>query len=332
MLLALGITAGVVFPEVSALLAPFIFPALFVLMTLSLALATDRPIAILINPEPAVWGIMLWQLAFIPLLVILFGWALDLAPDIHLMILATAASSSVFAAPTIAHMIGLDNRLPVNGVVVSTFLMPVTLLLFGQALEGDGWQISMSHYAWRVGVYLLLPLCLSVLINRAVRALPEVHLNKAYYPMRVGAVASLMVFGIGIMDGVAETIATNPDRVLTFVAISLGFGLSAAVGTIILFWTLGRDLVLAATILSVHRNLGLTYAVIGTAAGHDFAIFVAVSQIPLFLSPLLIRLAQLLTPDFMRSSHRNAKAPGDPRPSETSFEPRQAVDDIARLN
>ena len=294
-LLALGICAGVVFPQLAALLSPFVFPALFVLVTLSLSLVADRPIAVLVNPEPSVWGIMLWQMAFIPLLVILAGWAIDLPPDLHLMVLVTATSSSVFAAPTIAHLFRLNDRLPINGMVVSTFLMPVTLLMFGQALEGDGLSISLSQYGWRVGLFLLLPLCLSVLINRFVENRGDKRTTACYGTLRFGAVAALLVFGVGIMDGVADEIAINPDRVLTFLLLAIGFGLATVIGTIGLFWSLGRDLMLSAMILSVHRNVGLTYAVIGTAAGHDFAIYVAVSQVPMFLSPLLIRLAQVLT-------------------------------------
>lgn len=292
-ILAVAICSGVVFPAVSTLASPFIFPALFLLLTFSLSLVTDRPMAILAKPDPAVWGIMLWQMAFIPLLVILIGWALDLPADLHLMLLATAVSGTVFAAPTIAHLLKLDSRLPVNGMVLSTFLMPVTLLLFGKALEGDGLDISMSQYASRVAIFLLIPLMLSVFINRLVKRLRKTHSPTLFLALRVGAVASLMVFGMGIMDGVAEKIETDPGRVLTFLAISIGFALATVVGTIALFWSMGWDLTLAATILSVYRNVGLTYALIGTAAGNDFAIYVGVSQVSMFLSPLLLHLIQL---------------------------------------
>ena len=155
-ILAVAICSGVVFPSVSTLAAPLVFPALFLLLTFSLSLVTDRPLAILTKPDPAVWGIMLWQMAFIPLLVILVGWALELAADLHLMLLATAVSGTVFAAPTIAHILKLDSRLPVNGMILSTFLMPVTLWLFGGALEGGGLDISMSQYASRVAIFLSL--------------------------------------------------------------------------------------------------------------------------------------------------------------------------------
>ncbi len=95
------------------------------------------------------------------------------------------------------------------------------------------------------------------------------------------------------MDGVAEKIETDPERVLIFLSITIGFALATVFGTIAIFWSMGRDLTIAATILSVHRNVGLTYALIGTAAGHDFAIYVAISQIPMFLSPLVIHLVQM---------------------------------------
>ncbi len=293
-LLAMAVGSGVLFPQVSAHAAPFVFPALFLLLTCSLSLVADRPILILTKPDPAVWGIMLWQMAFIPLLVILIGWAMNLAADVHLMLLATALSGSVFAAPTIAHLLKIDSRLPVSGMVLSTFLMPVTLYLFGEALEGDGLGISISQYGSRVAIFLVLPLFLSIFINRTVGRMPKSYTPTIFLILRIGAVASLLAFGIGIMDGVAEKIETDPNRVLIFLAMALGFVLVTVVGTIALFWSMGRDLTTAATILSAHRNVGLTYALIGTAAGHDFAIYVAVSQVPMFLSPLLINLIQSL--------------------------------------
>ncbi len=295
-MLGLAVCAGVVLPEVSEFTAPYVFPALFLLLTFSLSLVTDRPIAILTKPDPAVWGIMLWQMAFIPLLIILTGWALDLPPDIHLMLLATAVSGTVFVAPTIAHLLKLNSRLPINGMVLSTFLMPATLLFFGKALEGDGLNISISLYLSRVAMFLILPLFLSVLINRVIKALPRSGSPAILSALKFGAIGSLLVFGVGIMDGVAAKIETDPDRVLQFLAVAVSFALATVCGTIALFWAMGRELTIAATILSAHRNVGLTYALIGTAAGQDFAIYVAISLVPLVLSPLVIHLLCAIKP------------------------------------
>ncbi len=293
-LLAIVVFGGVLFPQLAALAAPLVLPSLFFLLTFSLSLSTDQPVTVLTKPDPAVWGIMLWQMAFIPLMVILIGWAVHLPADLHLMLLATAVSGTVFAAPTIAHLLKLDSRLPINGMVLSTFLMPVTLFVLGKALGGGSLDISISQYVSRVGLFLFLPLLLSILINWFVRRLPEPGTLRIFAALRIGAIASLVVFGVGIMDGVAEKIASDPDRVIMFLLISIGFALATVLGTIFLFWSVGWDLMIAATILSVYRNVGLTYALIGTAAGDDFAIYVGVSQIPMFLSPLLIHVLNLL--------------------------------------
>ncbi|MDJ0609819.1 MAG: hypothetical protein QNJ67_12650 [Kiloniellales bacterium] len=293
-MLAVLVCAAVVFPPLSAFAAPLVFPSLFLLLTFSLSLSTDQPVSVLTRPEPSVWGIMLWQMAFIPLLVILMGWAFSLPADLHLMVLATAVSGSVFAAPTIAHLFKINSRLPINGVVLSTFLMPVTVLVFGKALGGDGLDISISQYASRVGVFLLTPLFLSIFINWLVKRLPARSKKQAFGALRIGAVAALLIFAVGIMDGVAEKIESDPERVIIFLLLAVSFALATVIGTVALFWSVGWDLMVAAAILSVYRNVGLTYALIGTAAGHDFAIYVAISQVPMFLSPLLIHLLKML--------------------------------------
>ncbi len=101
-LLAIVVFSGVIFPQLAAFASPFVFPALFFLLTFSLSLSTDQPVTVLTKPDPAVWGIMLWQMAFIPLMVILVGWGFQLPADLHLMLLATAVSGTVFAAASSA--------------------------------------------------------------------------------------------------------------------------------------------------------------------------------------------------------------------------------------
>ena len=113
------------------------------------------------------------------------------------MLLATAVSSTVFAAPTVAHLLKLNSSLPVNGMILSTFLMPVALLAFGQALEGDGLEISMSQYGSRVAIFLFAPLVLSVFINRCVAKIPKAKSPTIFLILRVGAVISLLAFGVG---------------------------------------------------------------------------------------------------------------------------------------
>ncbi len=301
-ILALGVCAGLLLPPVSSFFAPLVFPALFMLITFSLAIATDKPLAILTKPEKSVWGIMVWQMAFLPLLAVLVGQIADIPDDLELMLLATATSGSVFAAPTIAHLFRLDNKLPVNGMIISTFLMPISLLLFGYTLEGNGFDLSLSDYIFRVGMFLLVPLLLSITIHRVANNLSfgnSASLNRA---LQFGALIALLVFGIGIMDGVLASYIENPDRVLTFLVMAVGYGISATIGTIALFWSLGKDLVLAATILSAHRNVGLTYALCGTAIGLDFSIYVAICQLPMFLSPMFIHLIQTGSMAFRRAS------------------------------
>jgi BASS family bile acid:Na+ symporter len=108
------------------------------------------------------------------------------------------------------------------------------------------------------------------------------------------AVLMLIVFGIGVVDGVTETMLMQPGRVLLFAlcAFIANFGLQAIGGLLFLglvrAGTLDRRQALTTALATGNRNLAVLVAVLGDNADADLLLFLAVNQFPMYFVPVLL--------------------------------------------
>jgi hypothetical protein len=99
-----------------------------------------------------------------------------------------------------------------------------------------------------------------------------------------------MVFGLGIVGPAAKMLADEPVRFLTFLAIVTTLGAGMAILTTIVMYRQGMTNALTASIVSGFRNVGLGFVLIQGSANSDTAAYVGISQIPIFIAPLIMRL------------------------------------------
>ena len=140
----------------------------------------------------------------------------------------------------------------------------------------------MARLVIAVGV----PLCLSIALRRLIgpaRLAP-------YGPAIDGAVVWLVVlYGFGVMDGLSARMLTDPAWVAqaTLAAFAADFGLNLV--TAGAFAWMGRRAAATAGLMSGNRNMALYLAVLPAAADPRIGLFFALCQVPLFLSPFLLR-------------------------------------------
>jgi BASS family bile acid:Na+ symporter len=105
-----------------------------------------------------------------------------------------------------------------------------------------------------------------------------------------GAVVVLLVmYGIGVMDGMLAKLLAEPAWVAGGLALAFlgNFGLNAL--TALATWPAGPKVALATGLLSGNRNMALYLAVLPAATEPRILLFFALCQFPLFLSPFLLR-------------------------------------------
>jgi BASS family bile acid:Na+ symporter len=217
------------------------------------------------------------------------------------VIFATGCAATSSAA--FARLVGLDPDLSLLATLATTLLVPLTAPPIAFALTGVDLAITLGAFMGRLALVVGLPLCLSVLIRMAVgraRLAP-------FGPAVDGALVWLVVlYGFAVMDGLMPLLLADPAWVAqaVVVAFSAAFGLNLATA-LAFVWTGARG---AATsgLMSGNRNMALYLAVLPATANSRIALFFAICQFPLFLSPFLLRPVYSRLPPSSSSSSSKA--------------------------
>ncbi len=294
-ILAVAIFVGAGVPPLASTLEPFAFPALFLLLVFSLSLLDDRPERILGKIDILSVKIVIWQLFAVPAVILLLSFATAMPSEVRVILLISATASSVFASPAIVHILDLDTFLATRSMVLSTLLMPVSLLLFGVIAGALPLELSITEYLFRVCIFLFVPLLLSSAWRRfseSLEAKKRVLLSTWSY---WGSIAALSVFGIGVLSPIHEAWGHDLTRVIVYAGVAMLFGFVVFGMSVTLFVRSGFKRSNTAGMLCAARNVGLSFAILGPSIGAEVALYVAVCQFPIFLMPLIVRFVSGLT-------------------------------------
>ena len=280
-----GVFAGILLPDLAALLRPALTPV--VISTLCLALLRldwARMGAALRRPGlPLLFA--LWQLVLAPALVWAASAGLGLAPALHLLLVLQAAAPPIGSAPVFALILGLDGALAAVITVLSTLLLPLTLTPLVGLLADSGLRVDLGAFALRVTLVVVAPFVVAAIL-RGLFGRERLRRNDAL----VGGlnVLLLVVFAIAVMDGVTARLLAEPATIAGLLGVScIAALLLHAAGYFAFRWTGGRGAFNAA-VLSGNRNMGLMLAITAGTAGEAFSLYVGLAQIPMYFAPLLL--------------------------------------------
>ncbi len=285
-LLALGVFGGLLIPPLAHATHRFIAPNVICMMTVVL-LRVDLPALVLHLRHPLRWTtITAFQLLVCPII----AWAaisrLGLDPGLAAGIVIFATGCAATSGAAFARMVGLDPELTLIATIATTVLVPLTAPPMAYALIGADLAIGVPEFMARLALVVGLPLCLSIVIRRLAgpgRLLP-------LGPAIDGVMVWLVVFyGFAVMDGLMPRLIADPAWVAhaTLAAFVTDFGLNVV--TALAFAGMGRRAAASAGLMSGNRNMALYLAVLPAAADPRIALFFALCQFPLFLSPFLLR-------------------------------------------
>ncbi len=286
LLLALGIFGGVASPGLAAELHGIVSPVVVALMTLVL-LRVDIPGTLAHLRRPGrVTLLIAVQLLVCPVLVWAITAPLGLDPAIRdgLVIFATGCAATSSAA--FARLVGLDPELSLLVTLATTFLVPLTAPPMVTALMGIDLAISTGAFMGRLGLVVGVPM----LISLALRQVMGRDGLRRWADATDGALVWLMVFyGFAVMDGLQARVMVDPGWVVQAVlaAFIVDYGLNVV--TTGVFTRLGTRMAATAGLMSGNRNMALYLAVLPAAANPKIALFFGLCQLPLFLSPFLLR-------------------------------------------
>ncbi len=225
-----------------------------------------------------------WQLLFTPILVWGFCWVIDPPPDFHYMMLMAAAAPPVVSVTVFSAIVRLRPELALIAVVATFLPLPVSLLILDTILPGFSIAVDLGGFAIRVALFIGLPFLIACIARRFLG--PE-RLERGRGVISGFAMLNLIVFGIGIMDGVGLRVLQDPYYVLTvlLLAFAMNLGMQAATALAFLWRSPAEAFTLG--MCAGYRNMGVMWGISGGIGGPDFFLYVGMAQIPMYVLPAL---------------------------------------------
>lgn len=287
-LLAIVIFAGYMFPGLSEMFAPYTYPALFCLIILSLVPMGRLDFEQIFSLDWKVWQIVLWQLFVLPALILSAAHLLRFNWTMTTLMITTASAGSLFASPTFAELLQVNKQRALQCMILSTFLMPISYFVFFTLVLQSEVDVNIHNYLKRCLLFLVLPLGLFLIYMAYARCLSEKVARSVEYNARRITIIALVVFGLGILGPARDLMWTDVRQFMLYLAVVTVLGAGMAYLTAIVMFRQGISDALTASIVSGFRNVGLGFVLMSGVSSETAAAYVGISQIPIFLAPLIL--------------------------------------------
>jgi hypothetical protein len=298
LVLAVALLAGFAMPGLSQLLNPYALPSLFCMIVFSLVPMARLELDEVFSLEPAAWRIVGWQLFVLPMIIISAAYLARFPVEYITLMAVTACAGSLFASPALADLLGLNRGRALQCMVLSTFIMPFSYFLFlVVVLHSQQIDLHFAEFIGRSGIFLLLPTSIFLFYSAFVPQLSDSTILNIERVARVATIVALIIFGIGILGDASALLRTNPQKFLLYLLIVTGLGAGMAFLTAIVMYHQGITDALTASIVSGFRNVGLGFVLLGSLAHTERAAYVGISQIPIFLAPLVMHFIMRRRPE-----------------------------------
>ena len=232
--------------------------------------------------------LVVWQQLVLPAVILVLGPALGLNKNLVFYALITVTAGSLFASPALAQMLDLNRHQAIQSVILSTLLMPVSIFIFFGVYHGEFVDLDLKIFAMNVGMFIVLPIAIMFVYKILTSGLSEKTSDKLEFVSRWASILSLLVFGFAIMGPAAQTLETDPERVLLYLMYSLGITTVILSFTFLIMIKSSRRFIVTSALLGGFRNIGLCYGLLSQMAHGDLSIYVGIAQVPVFLVPLLL--------------------------------------------
>lgn len=283
--LALSVLVGIAVPPVSRLLGPYLYVFVFFLMLFSSLTIDLRSALPDRHASTRLLRVVGWQMVLLPAAI---GLGHRFAPGSgqwsELMFL-TACAGTIFGAPAFARVMGLDALLTLRGVLAGTLLMPIVLPVLAPIVTQRTGDFDFPAYALRLLVFIVIPLGSAGLyqLRRPGGSAREIsRFNRL-------TIVFLALFGIAVMDGIGARFLAEPGRMLGLLGLALAVHAAFFALSFAMFLRRGRREALTTGLLSGYRNMALVLAVGGGLLPPGFVVYVALWQIPMFVTPWAVK-------------------------------------------
>jgi hypothetical protein len=175
-------------------------------------------------------------------------------------------------------------------MVLSTFLMPLSYFVFFTVVLHARITLDLPMYINRCMTFLVTPLGLFLVYMGIASSMSAKFSDTVESISRRSTIVALVVFGIGMVGPARDLLNEAPARFMLYLLIVSALGIGMAYLTAVVMFRQGINDALTASIVSGFRNVGLGFVLLSGVTGIGTAQYVGVSQIPIFLAPLILSL------------------------------------------
>ena len=288
LLLIAGLVAGITLPSLAIQLRPWLQELVALLMFLAALRIGPKNAIGALEDIPVVSVVTLIYQVALPLLLVLIFSALGMMNTLlATAIILMAAASPVSGSPNLTIMVGADPAPALRLLVVSTAVLPFTVIPIFYWVPAFGSPVSVL---WASGK-LLMVITAATLLAFAVRQ----YFLKAPQQSTITAIdgcsaLAMMVIVVGLMSSVGSTLADSPLVFFRWLlaAFAINFGLQ-----FIAYWVWGKTRLenerVPFSIIAGNRNIALFLVALPSATIDPVLLFIGCYQIPMYLTPILLR-------------------------------------------
>lgn len=283
--LAVGVFAGLVLPDLAGLMRPLLPSAVAGLLFLALLRVDWQELSWHLTRPLIVALLCAWFLIATPLLVWLAVAVLGVNSGLVTALVLAVACPPIVSGPAMALLLRLDAPLMLVSVVSASLLAPFTIV--SVSIYVIGVDLRLDALALFLRLAFLIGGCVVAALTVR-RFLGQARLARGNNFFDIVAVLLLLIFAIAIMDGVTRLAAHDTWHVLRFIIAAFAVNILLQLLGIAAAATMGRRTALTVGFASGNRNMGLLLAVLPAESAPDALLFFAVAQLPIYILPAVL--------------------------------------------
>lgn len=283
--LAGGVLLGLAVPPLAAFARPMLIPGLLIPLVIALLRLDWDALAAYARRPGLVALVTAGLLLASPLLMWLALAAFSLPPALVQGLTLMAAASPIVSSAAISLILGLDTALAVIVIVVSTALMPFSLPVVALALLDLEIDIDLATFMLRLALMVGGAFAAALALRRM---LPRRQLEANARVLDGVSVATLVMFALAIMDGVAAVALERPGYVVLVTVAAFVANLVLQCLGALAALRLGMRSAITVGLMAGNCNMGLVMVALADKADFDVIVFFAMAQIPMYMLPALL--------------------------------------------
>ncbi len=284
--IAAGVFLGLLWPDLANLVGPLLPPAIVGMMTIGILRVNVAELRRSFRRSRLLLLLGCWLLVLSPVGVWVACWLLGASPPLVLAVVLTAACPPLMSTVGFAWLLGLSPPLPLAVVTTTTLVCPLTLAAALSMLPES--KLALEPIAMFARLAALIGGCyMGAAVLRWSLGIERIREWGSIWD--VLTVICLLIFAIGVMDGVTSRALEQPAYVLVLLAVAFALNVLLQLVGVLMTQQLGASGALTVGFASGNRAVGLLLAIAPGDASNDLVLFFALYQIPMYTLPVLLR-------------------------------------------